>query len=173
MYTAIDSLILDNNKEQNIFINVINQGIESNGLCDTYKNGVTNNNLKLLYRATRDGWEPIDWLNKCIGKENTIHLIHTGTDNVFGGFIGIKIPDDYGWHSDSKSFLILISSSENYKPQCYKMKNIAHPYVVYHDLSHVFIIGDYHIRIRDHANQEATSFTTAERENLYGIKADD
>jgi hypothetical protein len=42
-------------------------------------------NGTLLYKATRDGFEPSSFHEKCDGKENTIAIIETNGNYVFGG----------------------------------------------------------------------------------------
>ena len=49
-----------------------------------FKNGT------LLYRATRDGFDAAAFHNKCDGRPNTVTLIETDSNNVFGGFASSK-----------------------------------------------------------------------------------
>jgi hypothetical protein len=54
------------------------------------KNGI------LLYRGTRDGFTAKAFHEKCDGKANTVTIIKTDGNYVFGGYTSAK------WHSDDK-----------------------------------------------------------------------
>jgi hypothetical protein len=49
----------------------------------------------LLYRATRDGFTASAFHEKCDGKENTITIIKTNGNYVFGGYTSAK------WNSNN------------------------------------------------------------------------
>lgn len=42
---------------------------------------------KLLYKASRDGWNSTDFHNKCDNKGETVTVIKSG-NNIFGGYLG-------------------------------------------------------------------------------------
>lgn len=49
------------------------------------------------------------------------------------------------------------------------MKDKSHPYVIYHDNNHLFIIGDFHIRILGDSSHDNGSNTECKPDGLYGI----
>ncbi len=53
-------------------------------------------NRTLLYRATRDGFTAKAFHEKCDGKANTVTIIKTDGNYVFGGYTSAK------WNSDGK-----------------------------------------------------------------------
>jgi hypothetical protein len=59
----------------------------------------------LLYRATRDGFSASAFHEKCDGKDNTITIIKTDSDDVFGGFTAAKWSSHNGDTTDSKVFI--------------------------------------------------------------------
>jgi hypothetical protein len=59
----------------------------------------------LLYRATRDGFTASAFHSKCVGKENTVTIIKTDSNYVFGGFTHEKWIIGDGWINDSKAFI--------------------------------------------------------------------
>jgi hypothetical protein len=59
----------------------------------------------LLYRASRDGFESKVFHEKCDGKANTITLIETDGNYVFGGFTTAKWSSSDGHIADSKAFV--------------------------------------------------------------------
>ena len=98
----MDSTILSE-EEKDIFIDIIEE--------NNYKLPFE---WKLLYRSSRDGFEPKIFHKKCDGIPNTICIIHTHNNNVFGGYT--TIPWGIGaWHTDKYAFIFLIRSSNNYK----------------------------------------------------------
>lgn len=46
----------------------------------------TNTSWKLIYRGSRDGFSSIEFHNKCMSLANTLTVIHTKNDSIFGGF---------------------------------------------------------------------------------------
>ena len=81
---------------------------------------------KLLYRATRDGWSTNNFHKKIDTYSNTILLVHTEHNNIFGGFTSLTWNKKYGWQSDKKAFLILIRSSKNYELQIWNVINTTY-----------------------------------------------
>ena len=64
-------------------------------------------NAKLLYRATNDGFSTKDFHSKCDGVAKTVTIIKNNLNHVFGGYTSSewKSEEDYGWISDSNSFI--------------------------------------------------------------------
>ena len=72
----------------------------------------------LLYRATRDGFQASSFHSKCDGKANTITIIKTTQDYVFGGFTAAAWDMTYTYKTDSTAFLFALrqaGSSKNDK----------------------------------------------------------
>ncbi len=74
----------------------------------------------LLYRATRDGFEASAFHAKCDGKANTVTIIKTNGDYVFGGYTTAIWVDPINWNYeyDSSAFIFSLrrnSVSNNYK----------------------------------------------------------
>jgi len=68
----------------------------------------------LLYRGTRDGFDGEIFHTKCDGVENTLTIIKSEHDNIFGGFT------EKAWESsneeryaDPKSFIFSLVNKEN------------------------------------------------------------
>ena len=99
----IDSLILKNKDDINKFYNLLSNKIKIN-------------NMKLLYRASRDGLK-LDNLNKKINnKSNLIFLFLTGNIRIFGTFIKEKINvvhDSYT--KDKDAFVFSLNNNKIYE----------------------------------------------------------
>jgi hypothetical protein len=59
----------------------------------------------LLYRATRDGFNSQAFHSKCDGKENTITIIKSNLNYVFGGYASSAWNSSGKWINDSNAFL--------------------------------------------------------------------
>ena len=70
---------------------------------------------QLKYRASRDGWEPENFHEKCDGIPNTLTIIKSTKGNIFGGFT------EQAWNSydefvaDPNAFIFSLINKE-YKP---------------------------------------------------------
>eukprot|EP01084_Bolivina_argentea_P190029 326682_1 len=106
----IDSLIMTYN-EQEIFLRLMN---------DSGKN--LGNKWNLIYRATRDGWTGANFIAKAGKICKTVIIIHTQSNNVFGGYTTIPYDSPNAWVKDDAAFLILIRSVKNYQPQIFGVK---------------------------------------------------
>jgi hypothetical protein len=80
---------------------------------------------KLLYRGSRDGFKSSDFHSKCDHERNTLTLIETTKDFIFGGFTpiawesstsGISKPDSSG-----KSFLFSLKNPRNSEPRKFNL----------------------------------------------------
>lgn len=74
-----------------------------------------NMGLKLLYRATRDGFNGNSFHSKCDGKGETITLIKTeNTGKIFGGYLDKNWETKEAWINSSKAFVFSINNKEMY-----------------------------------------------------------
>jgi hypothetical protein len=72
----------------------------------------------LLYRATLHGFDAKSFHSKCDGKKNTITIIKTDGNYVFGGFTAAEWSSYCGRTKDTKAFLFSLrrrGCSSNYK----------------------------------------------------------
>jgi len=71
---------------------------------------------KLLYRATRDGFSGPKFHSKCDGIANTITIIKSEHDNIFGGFVEIAwdSTSEYGelYDPETKAFIFSLVNKE-------------------------------------------------------------
>ena len=66
----------------------------------------------LLYRASRDGCDPIDFHSRCDGKGPTLSLIRTEEHNCIGGFTNAKwsSPNKTEFKKDESAFLFNLTN---------------------------------------------------------------
>ena len=73
------------------------------------------NNMKLLYRLTRDGSEPKDFHRLCDNKGPTITLFKSDNNRKFGGYLSKNWESIGGWKTDNNVFLFSIDLNKKYK----------------------------------------------------------
>ncbi len=112
----------------------------------------------LLYRASRDGFESLSFHNKCDGKENTITIIKTDGNYVFGGFTAAKWTSDSKYSANSKSFLFSLRRNGISCNHKFMIKN--EKYSIYGHPNYGPTFGSGHdIFIKDKSNINIGSFT--------------
>ena len=105
----IDSVILNQKKKKNIYLNKI---LEWSG----YKS------MELIYRRTRDGMTSSDFHNKCDNKGKTICLFLNDKDNIFGGYSSITWNNNEGGKIANDCFLFTLTNIHNTEPTCKRKK---------------------------------------------------
>jgi hypothetical protein len=71
--------------------------------------------IKLIYRASRDGWAAEDFHKFCDNKGATLILLKADNGRRCGGYTSVKWESDGGSKNDDKSFLFQIESCTKYK----------------------------------------------------------
>ena len=114
--------------------------------------------IRLLYRATRDGFTDAAFHSKCDGKANTITIIKNNLNYVFGGYASKAWHSNQDWIEDGNAFIFSlrrngISTNEKYK--------VTKPKEAYRgpSSSHLFVFGYYDICVDPNSNTETGSFT--------------
>ena len=108
------------------------------------------NNIKILYRASTDGYESLDFHNHCDGIENTITIIKDNFNNVFGGYTSAKWKSDGTYISDLNSFIFKLRNKGISCKNKFKIKN--HEYAVLGNSNYGPIFGIYDILIKNKSN---------------------
>ena len=61
--------------------------------------------FKLLYRASRDGFQPASFLAKCDDQPRTLTIVKTPEGYIFGGYTSIEWDSTSGWMADPNAFI--------------------------------------------------------------------
>jgi hypothetical protein len=79
----------------------------------------------LLYRGSRDGFGATDFHRRCDGHANTVTLISSTNDCIFGGYTPVawSSRDDYASDPSQKSFLFTLKNRHNLGPRIFKHKH--------------------------------------------------
>ena len=103
----IDSLILNNDDTYNKF----------HLLIDDHN---LTNNMNLIYRSSRDGFNYLSIVNKINNKSNLIFLYLTGNDRIFGTYIKAKLENidlngSRKYYTDENAFTFSLNNNKKYK----------------------------------------------------------
>jgi hypothetical protein len=105
-----------------------------------------NRQLKLLYRGSRDGFRSSNFHEKCDGQSDTITLIRTTKDFIFGGYTPLSWDsmDKYKADSSHRSFVFTITDSHNLISRKFGLKPDYSQYAILGNSSYGPIFGDGH-----------------------------
>jgi hypothetical protein len=78
---------------------------------------------KLIYRATEDGFSARDFHSKCDYVENTLIIIKTDSNYIFGGFTTAKWNRDDDTSLDKRSFIFSLRRDNVFESHMLKVKD--------------------------------------------------
>jgi hypothetical protein len=83
---------------------------------------------RLLYKATRDGFTASSFHSKCDGKANTVTIIKTSSNYVFGGFTAAmwSSPSSIIYGHDATAFIFSLRRNGISYNEKYMVKNAIH-----------------------------------------------
>ena len=139
-YKMIDSLIISNHSEQKQLLSLCEFPIDQE--------------RKLIYRASQDGFEAISFHTKCDRKPNTLIIIKSTNGNVFGGYTEETWNHSNKYKADPNSFIFSLINKTN-KP--IKMKSAEN--VIDCDQRYGPVFGFNDFRIADKSNSNLESFS--------------
>jgi hypothetical protein len=113
----------------------------------------------LLYRASRDGFTASAFHSNCDGKANTVTIIKTNSNYVFGGYTTAKwATNDNDYISDSSAFLF--SLRRNGTSNNHKLQIIDEEYAIYGCPDYGPTFGGGHdIQIQDRSDIQVGSYS--------------
>jgi hypothetical protein len=78
---------------------------------------------RLLYRGSRDGFNPRSWHEKVDGHSHTITLIETTKGFIFGGYVVCSWDSSGGWKGDSsmESFIFTLKNPHGVDARTFRM----------------------------------------------------
>jgi hypothetical protein len=96
----------------------------------TLVNMTNSSNGTLLYRATRDGFTAKAFHQKCDGKTNTITIIKTDGNYVFGGYTFAEWNNDGHFITDPNAFIFSLRRNGVSNDQKFLIKNDSIAYAI-------------------------------------------
>ena len=133
-------------KESGIKINSAILSSEENGrfLGNKLFEWCGSENLDLLYRGTRDGFDASDFHWKCDSQGKTLVLIKNTSGHVFGGFASVpwKRPS-FGTNKRAPgSFLFTLTNMYGIEPTKFPLKSERDGGAVHHEIAYGPVFGD-------------------------------
>jgi hypothetical protein len=116
--------------------------------------------MRLLYRGSRDGFGASNFHNKCDGESNTITIVLTTKDFIFGGFSSLAWDSSSQYKVDNsrKSFVFSIHNPHNIKDRKFSLTNPT--YTIYCQSNYGPTFGGGHdIYVADNCNNNTNSCT--------------
>lgn len=81
-----------------------------------------NKKWRLIYRASEHGFSAADFHSKCDNVSNTLTVIKSSCNHIFGGYTSVAWDKSNAYKTDSNAFLFSLVNSEN-KPEKLMVKN--------------------------------------------------
>ena len=103
------------------------------------------NNMKLLYRGTRDGMEGNYFHNKCNNQGPTISLFKNDKGYIFGGYASIDWTGNGDYKSAPDSFIFTLTNIHGTEPTKFPNSNTS--YSIYDHSNYGPTFGNYAIKI--------------------------
>ena len=140
-------------KEQDIFYDLKYSSIlNDNNERIFFQSLIKCNNMKLLFRLSRDGSEPTDFHRLCDNKGPTITLFKSDNNRKFGGYLSKNWESIGKWKTDNNLFLFSIDLNKKYnllaKNQCMEY-NFSYYYEVDQEYKEYEISGNSDILCKD------------------------
>ena len=85
--------------------------------------GLNKTNVKLVYQASRDGFDPSIFHSKCDGIERTLTVIKSENSNIFGGYTSVDWSGNH-YNSDSTAYLFSLVNTYNESVQMNVIQSI-------------------------------------------------
>lgn len=162
LITFFESNILENNDDYKSYI--------IQWLKEPNQNYKDLKDIKLLYRGSRDGFKAVDFHKKCNNKGETLVIIKSNEDYIFGGYTEINW-DNTTWNGkvgennnsrregNGNEFVFTLKNPHNIEPSKFNMKNewLNHSICCDAKLGPIFGCND--IRIENECNNNNNSFS--------------
>jgi hypothetical protein len=114
---------------------------------------------ELIYRASSDGFEASSFHSRCNGKENTVTIIKTTSNSVFGGFTSQNWPNSYSeWSYSQDAFIYSLRRSGSFNNKKLRVKDNAYAIYGYYENGPIFGRG-FDIFVSDKSNINNNSYS--------------
>jgi hypothetical protein len=158
----IDSHILENNNNYKQYL--------IQWLAKPNQNFKNLNNIRLLYRGSRDGFKAQNFHDRCNNKGETLVIIKSDADYIFGGYTEINW-DNTKWNGkvgeqnnarrqgNGNEFVFTLKNPHNISPSKFNMKNEWLNHSICCDVNLGPIFGCNDIRVENDCNIKKNRFT--------------
>jgi hypothetical protein len=114
--------------------------------------------IKLIYRASRDGFAASSFHSKCDNISNTVTIIKTTSNSVFGGFTSAMWRSDEGfaYYYDANAYIFSLRRSGNLNKERFNVTYPTYAINCYYSNGTTFG-GGYDIYVSDNSNTNENS----------------
>lgn len=116
---------------------------------------------RLIYRRSSDGSDPIDFHRKCDNIHNTLTIIKTDKNFIFGGYTSqtwnVSDNDYKAFKEDTQAFIFSLKNEEN-KQLKFKVEKENYAIMCLRDMGPCFGIHDFYISRTTCASEFPTSY---------------
>lgn len=126
----IDSLLecmSNNHFESFLDSKIINESLVAKSLEELLrKKDINGRKWSLLYQASRDGFKGSDFHSHCDDKPNTLTIVKSKNDNIFGGYTSTpwESTQSNSWKSDMSAFIFSVVNKEN-RPLLFEQQSVT------------------------------------------------
>ena len=117
---------------------------------------------KLLYRASRDGWDASDFHRMCDGKGATVTVVKSSGGYIFGGYTDVAWGQGVRWRASAVSFLFSLKDHAGIGPVKMPIKSDSTVHVVHHGSSYGPTFGssrhDHDLHVASNANVNSSHY---------------
>lgn len=100
------------NLDKNNIVNIQDLIVVSNGIKEQLNKSIKN--IKLLYKASKDGDLSKNFHSKCDGIKNTVTFVKAINGKKFGGFASKEWNSNNNWINDQDAFVFSLDEKECY-----------------------------------------------------------
>jgi hypothetical protein len=130
---------------------------EGNSLLQMFNNLIV---VKLIYRASRDGFQASSFHSKCDNISNTVTIIKTTSNSVFGGFTSAIWTSNGGITYDANAFIFSLRRSGNLNKERFNVSNSFYAISSYYYYGPIFGDSWYSdIQVSSNSNQNYDSYS--------------
>ena len=133
------------------------QFIELMDLCKFY----SKQNFRLLYRGSRDGFNSLDFHANCDGIKNTLTIIKTTEDYIFGGYTGAAWDCSGNYIEDTSTFIF---SLKNYKNSPFRAMCVQNRLSIYGSKYYGPVFGMSDLVVKPFSNFDKFSYSQLSRD---------
>jgi len=109
--------------EINCDSNILKESNRENEFLKVIYNWCKFKKLELIYRATRDGGDNINFHKKCDNQGPNIMLFRNDKGNIFGGYVSVSWTNSGNYQLAPGSFLFTLTNIHNTQPTKFQLNN--------------------------------------------------
>jgi len=121
--------------------------------------GKQNQHWELIYKASRDGFDPNAFHTRCDNKGSTITIVRSNNNFLSRGYTAVAWTSDISCKNDITAFLFTLTNLYNIPPTKYSINSRIAGNAVYHNISYGSTFGEGHdLQVAGNSNSNNSSY---------------